>query len=79
VLYDNKDTGYVCGFSTQGTIHLPLTLVGEPGVHYIDLYPSLYKGKEDTVLSTFRQPMLNVADHPGEKIPVLHFAVVGTP
>ncbi|MGK2852250.1 MAG: hypothetical protein ACSLFN_15265 [Candidatus Limnocylindrales bacterium] len=75
VVYDNGYLGYACGFNTQGdvTIHLPAT--GEPGWHYIDLYPGIYKGKDVPGVQNFRIPQLTYAgDHPGEQLPAFHLA-----
>lgn len=75
LVYDNAYIGYACGFNSQGdiTIHLPAT--GEPGWHYIDLYPGIYKGTEMKGVNNFRIPQLTaLQDHPGEHLPVFHFA-----
>lgn len=75
VVYDNAYAGYACGFNSQGdvTVHLPIS--GEPGWHFVDLYPGIYKGQE-TRPNNFRIPQLTyAADHPGEDLPAFHFAV----
>ena len=47
---------------------------GAPGMHYIDLYPGIYKGVNETP-DNFRMPQLTYeADHPGEDLPAFHFA-----
>jgi hypothetical protein len=74
VTYDNSAIGYACGFNSNGTINVYLPATGTPGWHYIDFYPGIYKGKEDGKIEQFRIPMLLPEDHPGEDIPVLHFA-----
>jgi hypothetical protein len=52
---------------------------GEPGWHFIDLYPGIYKGKEIRP-NNFRMPQLTYAqDHPGEDLPAFHFAFKVTP
>ena len=45
-------------------------------MHYIDLYPGIYKGEEDDPnLTNFRIPQLTyAADHPNEDLPAFHFA-----
>ena len=45
-IYDNAYIGYACGFNSQGTVDIALQATGEPGWHFIDLYPAVYKGKE---------------------------------
>ncbi|MGE5539723.1 MAG: hypothetical protein ACM30I_13985 [Gemmatimonas sp.] len=75
VVYDNAYSGYACGFNSQGDITVFLPITGEPGWHFIDLYPGIYKGQE-TRPNNFRIPQLTyAADHPGEDLPAFHFAV----
>jgi hypothetical protein len=74
VVYDNKYIGYACGFSSQGDVAIELYASGEPGVHFIDLYPAIYKGKESRPIN-FRLPQLTyAADHPGEDLPRFRFS-----
>lgn len=79
VVYDNNYTGYVCAFNSQGDIEIFMKATGAPGMHYIDLYPGIYKGTE-TRPNNFRIPQLTFADdHPGEDLPGFHFAFEVTP
>ena len=74
VVYDNSYIGYACGFNSQGTVDIFLQATGEPGWHFVDLYPAVYKGKEGRP-NNFRLPQLTyAADHPGEDLPAFHFA-----
>jgi hypothetical protein len=74
IVYDNAYVGYACGFNSQGDVTVYLPATGEPGWHYIDLYPGIYKGNEVSGTNNFRIPQLTaLADHPGEKLPVFHF------
>lgn len=74
VVYDNSYIGYACGFNSQGDVEIFLKATGEPGWHFIDLYPAIYKGKEAQPMN-FRIPQLTyAADHPGEDLPAFHFA-----
>ena len=76
LVYDNAYTGYACGFNSQGDITIFMPLTGEPGWHFIDLYPAIYKGKEMQGTQNFRIPQLTYQeDHPGEQLPAFHFAV----
>lgn len=76
LVYDNAYLGYACGFNSQGEIIVYLPLTGEPGWHFIDLYPAIYKGKEMGGTQNFRIPQLTYQeDHPGEQLPAFHFAV----
>ncbi len=74
VVYDNAYIGYACGFNSQGTVDIFLQATGEPGWHFIDLYPAIYKGKEGRP-NNFRLPQLTYEeDHPGEDLPRFSFA-----
>jgi hypothetical protein len=71
---DNAYAGYACGFNSDGDVQLYLDMDGALGWHFIDLYPGIYKGKEDSP-NNFRTPQLTFAtDHPGERLPAFHFA-----
>ena len=74
VVYDNAVSGYACAFNSQGDIEIIMQATGEPGWHFIDLYPAIYKGSE-TRPNNYRLPQLTYADdHPGEDLPAFHFA-----
>ena len=61
-------------FNSQGDVEIFLKATGEPGWHFIDLYPGIYKGTERRP-NNFRIPQLTYADdHPGEDLPAFHFA-----
>lgn len=66
---DNALFGYACGFNSQGDVMIRLHAPGGAGVHFIDLYPTIYRNASYALL-----PMLNVADHPGERLPAFHLA-----
>lgn len=77
--YDNAWLGYACGFNSQGDVKIHLPAAGDPGWHYIDLYPAIYSGKEaSTQVNDFRVPMLTATDHPHENLPIFHFAFLVT-
>jgi hypothetical protein len=72
--YDNAYMGYACGFNTQGDVTFTFKASGEPGVHLIDLFPGIYQGPPSETQLLYRMPQLTYADdHPGNKIPALHF------
>jgi len=74
VVYDNATSGYACAFNSQGDIEIIMQATGEPGWHFIDLYPAIYKGRE-TRPNNYRLPQLTYADdHPGEDLPRFRFA-----
>jgi hypothetical protein len=73
VVYDNSYIGYACAFNSQGDIELIMKATGEPGWHFIDLYPGIYKGSENRP-NNFRIPQLTYADdHPGEDLPAFRY------
>jgi hypothetical protein len=79
VVYDNSYTGYVCAFNSNGDIEIFMKATGAPGMHFIDLYPGIFKGTE-TRPNNYRIPQLTYADdHPGEDLPAFHFAFEVTP
>jgi len=72
--YDNAYMGYACGFNTQGDVVFTFKAAGEPGAHLIDLFPGIYQGPPSENQLLYRMPQLTYADdHPGNKIPALHF------
>ncbi len=72
--YDNAYMGYVCGFNSQGDVTFTFKAAGEPGMHVIDLFPGIYEGPPTETQLLYRMPQLTYADdHPGNKIPALHF------
>ncbi len=78
--YDNAYMGYVCGFNSQGDVAITFKAAGEPGTHLIDLFPGIYQGPPTENQLLYRMPQLTYADdHPGNKIPALHFKFDVTP
>jgi hypothetical protein len=72
--YDNNYVGYACGFNSNGDVVIEMQATGDPGWHFVDLYPAIYKGKESRPIN-FRVPQLTYAeDHPGEDLPHFRFA-----
>jgi hypothetical protein len=74
MVVDNAYLGYTCGFNNYGTVNDFLPMAGTPGWHYVDFYPGIYRGTELGKIEQYRLPMLTYTDHPGEQIPVFHFA-----
>ena len=74
VVYDNAFTGYACAFQSKGDLTIFLTVSGDPGWHYIDLYPGIYQGEEKRP-ANYKMPQLTALDdHPGERMPIFRFA-----
>jgi hypothetical protein len=74
VVYDNSYIGYVCGFNSQGNVEIPLQATGDPGWHFIDLYPAIYRGEEQRPRNFMIPQLSYAADHPGEDLPRFRFA-----
>lgn len=74
-VYDNALLGYSCSVTGQGQITIYLPAAGDPGWHFIDLYPGIYKGDDLKGVYNYRIPQLTYADdHPGEVLPAFRFA-----
>jgi hypothetical protein len=72
--YDNAYMGYACGFNSQGDVVINFMAAGTPGIHLIDLFPGIYQGPPTEQQQLYRIPQLTYeSDHPGNKIPALHF------
>jgi len=79
IVYDNAYVGYACGFNSQGDVQVFMKATGEPGWHFIDLYPGIYRGRDVAGVQNFRIPQLTyAADHPGERLPAFRFAFLVT-
>ncbi|MBU6422943.1 MAG: hypothetical protein KGQ88_02775 [Chloroflexi bacterium] len=77
--YDNSYSGYACAFQSKGDLTIYLTVSGAPGWHYIDLYPGIFQGVEKDP-ANYKLPQLTaLQDHPGEQLPIFHFAFFITP
>jgi hypothetical protein len=78
VVYDNTFAGYACAFQSAGDLTIFFTVSGEPGWHYIDMYPGIYQGEEKRP-ANYKMPQLTALDdHPGEKLPIFRWAFLIT-
>jgi hypothetical protein len=84
--YDNAYTGYACALGSQpGNITIFLTAIGSPGLHTIDLYPSIFRGpptinyrsQGGTEPDVYRFPLLTPNELP-DPIPIFHFEFIIT-
>lgn len=74
IVYDNAFAGYACAFQSAGDLTIFLTVSGDPGWHYIDMYPGIYQGEEKRP-ANYKMPQLTAAaDHPGEPMPIFRWA-----
>ena len=79
VVYDNAFAGYACAFQSAGDLTIFFTVSGDPGWHYIDMYPGIYQGSELRP-ANYKMPQLTALDdHPGEKLPIFRWAFYITP
>lgn len=73
-LYDNKPVGYVCGLEAR-TAKTEITASGEPGYHYIDVYPSFFDVKDDEPNFELKPHLSYLDNHPIRPLPGLHMAI----
>ncbi|MCL5064708.1 MAG: hypothetical protein M1600_06510 [Firmicutes bacterium] len=73
--YDNGYTGYGCGFNSNGDVQIILRAAGTPGYHFIDLYPSPYKGATDFPTWCGMPQLTYAQDHPGDTLPAFHVVI----
>jgi hypothetical protein len=79
--YDNSYVGYGCGFSSSGNVTFTIPATGAPGIHTIDIYPSVWWGPQNfanQLAVEYRFPLLTPQDHP-ELMPSFHFTFLVTP
>lgn len=73
-VYDNKRVGYVCGSDhDDGTVRTFLNATGEPGYHFIDVYPGFFKTEEDKPDFTLKPHLSYRNNHPVRPLPAFHF------
>jgi hypothetical protein len=79
--YDNSFVGYGCGFNSGGNVTLTIRATGAPGIHTIDVYPSVWWGPVNFANQqpvVYRLALLTPQDHP-EVMPSFHFTFLVTP
>jgi hypothetical protein len=75
VVYDNQPLGYVSGTSDAGqgaTVRTVLQAAGEPGYHFVDLYPGIYEMQDDTPDFELRPHLSYLDNHPVRPMPAIH-------
>lgn len=76
VVYDNKMLGYYCGNSDSGedgVVHLNFRAAGEPGYHFIDVYPTIFETKEGGTGFECKPHLSYLDNHPVRPLPAHHF------
>jgi hypothetical protein len=79
--YDNSYIGYGCGFNSGGNVTVTIVATGAPGIHTIDVYPSVWWGGSQFTAQQvveYRYPLLTPQDHPA-LMPSFHFTFLITP
>jgi len=78
--YDNSYIGYGCGFFSDGNVTFYLTVTGAPGIHTIDVYPTVWWGpatQTNQLSIEYRYPLFTPQDHPA-LMPSFHFTFLIT-
>ena len=76
-VYDNDILGYGCGVSDDyhsTTVRTVLHASGQPGWHFVDVYPSLFKMEEDEPEFEIRPHLSYHDNHPVRPLPGIHLA-----
>jgi hypothetical protein len=76
-LYDNKPLGYVCGLTDDdggGIVRLELPATGDPGWHFIDVYPMIFEMQQDEPDFELRPHLSYLDNHPVRPMPAYHMA-----
>lgn len=73
-VYDNKRVGYICGSDNEeGVVRTVLKAAGEPGTHFIDVYPGFFKIEEDKPDFAQKPHLSYRENHPVRPLPAFHF------
>ncbi|MFB6110235.1 MAG: hypothetical protein ABEJ60_05100 [Halodesulfurarchaeum sp.] len=77
VVYDNRPLGYISG--TMGDdpgepAKTQIKATGEPGYHYIDIYPGIFEMQEDYPDFELKPHLSYLDNHPVRPLPALHLA-----
>jgi hypothetical protein len=78
--YDNSYEGFGCGFNTGGNVTFTIIASGAPGIHTIDVFPSVWWGPStyaNQQAIEYRYPLLTPQDHP-ELMPSFSFTFLVT-
>ena len=76
-LYDNTPLGYVCGLTDNdggGVVRLELPASGQPGWHFIDVYPCIFEIQQDEPDFELRPHLSYLDNHPMRPLPAYHMA-----
>ena len=74
-VYDNKPLGYACGASEDlrsPTVRTVLTASGEPGYHFIDVFPAIFEMEADEPEFEIRPHLSYLDNHPVRPLSAMH-------
>lgn len=75
-VYDNKPLGYVCSIDNEdGIVRTKIRATGEPGTHFIDVYPGIFDMEEDEPDFELMPHLSYIDNHPVRPLPAMHFAI----
>lgn len=77
LVYDNRMLGYFCGNcddGDDGVVHLSINATGEPGYHFIDVYPTIFQTKSDDAGFECKPHLSYLDNHPIRPLPAHHLA-----
>jgi len=77
LVYDNDPLGYFCGTGGDdetGTVNPVIRAAGDPGYHFIDIYPALFWVEEDLPDFELKPHLSYLDNHPMRPLPAMHFA-----
>jgi hypothetical protein len=73
--YDNKPLGYLCGMSDEEkgtTVKTVLRASGEPGYHFIDVYPAIFEVQQNDPEVEVLPHLSYLDNHPMRPLPAMH-------
>jgi hypothetical protein len=73
-VYDNKPLGYVCGLEARTAI-TEIVASGEPGYHFIDVYPSFFDVQDEEPDFELKPHLSYIDNHPMRPLPGLHITI----
>ena len=76
-VYDNKPLGYACGMTDEHkttTVEVAFQASGQPGYHFIAVYPSIFEMQEDEPEVEIKPHLSYLDNHPVRPLPAFHFA-----
>ena len=78
-VYDNRPLGYICanignGTNVQEVVRAKFRAYGDPGLHFIDVYPGIFAMEDDKPDFVLKPHLSYLDNHPVRPLPAMHFA-----